>query len=287
VESSDEESPLSYAARRLQRSVIRPINEALQRASDEHAAPKPQVPHAGRGDVGPEGKPVDDSGALLAGEPLWKLAQDATRLRLMAGVQTEVQEAAAALQDLACQFAPADSNGPTHRLTDLREIQAHLPRGIQSQANGPYLVTNAENFTNWLGESLPTRPQMALCRCGQSAIKPFCDGTHAEIGFTAEKDKKRVTDQRDTYVGQQVTILDNRGTCQHSGYCTDRLATVFRLDTDPFVAPSGARIVGDARKASALWRHTVPYCCPSGSTLYGNSPPPRRASRSPTSANSS
>ena len=49
-------------------------------------------------------------------------------------------------------------------------------------------------------------------------------------------------DQRDTYPGQQVTIFDNRGICQHSGLCTDRLPTVFRTDAEPFVAPSGGRM---------------------------------------------
>jgi CDGSH-type Zn-finger protein/truncated hemoglobin YjbI len=260
AESSDEESPPSYAARRLQRSVIRPLEEALKRGgSDAQDAQGPHAPRAGGDEVGPQGKAADDWGALLAGEPLWQLARDATRLRLTAGVQAEVQEAAAALQDLACRFAPADGDGHADRLAELGEIQADLPCGIQSQANGPYLVTNAENFTNWLGESLPTRPQMALCRCGQSAIKPLCDGAHAEIGFTAEKDSKRVPDQRDTYVGQQVTILDNRGTCQHSGYCTDRLATVFRLDTDPFVAPSGGRMDEIIRAVRD---------CPSGALSY-------------------
>jgi uncharacterized Fe-S cluster protein YjdI/CDGSH-type Zn-finger protein/truncated hemoglobin YjbI len=51
-----------------------------------------------------------------------------------------------------------------------------------------------------------------------------------------------VPDQRDTYPGQQVTIFDNRGICQHSGLCTDRLATVFRTDKEPFVAASGGRM---------------------------------------------
>ena len=49
-------------------------------------------------------------------------------------------------------------------------------------------------------------------------------------------------DQRDTYPGQQVTIFDNRGICQHSGLCTDRLPTAFRTDAEPFVAPSGGRL---------------------------------------------
>jgi CDGSH-type Zn-finger protein len=73
-------------------------------------------------------------------------------------------------------------------------------------------------------------------------MKPFCDGTHTVNGFSGAKDPKRVPDRRDTYDGQDVTIFDNRGICQHSGLCTDRLAAVFRTDTDPFVAPSGGRM---------------------------------------------
>ena len=61
-------------------------------------------------------------------------------------------------------------------------------------------------------------------------------------GFSGEKDPSRVPDQRDSYPGQQVTVFDNRGICQHSGLCTDRLPTVFRTGAEPFVAPSGGRL---------------------------------------------
>ena len=108
--------------------------------------------------------------------------------------------------------------------------------------NGPYLVTNVPAVRTPLGETLTLPPQLALCRCGASATKPFCDGTHATNGFTDAKDPNRVPDQRDTYPGQQVTIFDNRGICQHSGLCTDRLPTAFRTGAEPFVAPSGARM---------------------------------------------
>jgi CDGSH-type Zn-finger protein len=45
--------------------------------------------------------------------------------------------------------------------------------------DGPYLVTNADDLSDWLGRPLPVRPQLALCRCGGSKIKPLCDGTAA------------------------------------------------------------------------------------------------------------
>jgi CDGSH-type Zn-finger protein/uncharacterized Fe-S cluster protein YjdI len=38
-----------------------------------------------------------------------------------------------------------------------------------------------------------------------------------------------------------VTIFDNRGICQHSGFCTDRLSAVFHAGGEPFVTPAGAR----------------------------------------------
>lgn len=131
---------------------------------------------------------------------------------------------------------------PGARLAELEEIQSGLAPTIQASRNGPYLVGGVDTITNWLGEPIPTRPQMALCRCGASAIKPLCDGAHAGVGFSAAKDPNRVADRTDTYVGQQVTIVDNRATCQHSGYCTDRLATVFHSGEEPFVTPSGGRM---------------------------------------------
>lgn len=208
----------SDVARRLRRSVIRPLEQLPPGDADGT-----DVPPNGPGD-------------------LWELAREATRLRLAPGLPTEVQEATAALQDLALSQEPADSAEHAARLAELRELQSGLNGGIRLQHNGPYLVTNAETLTDHLGRPLPVRPQMALCRCGGSATKPWCDGTHAENGFTDAKDPQRVPDRRDTYLGQQVTVLDNRGICQHAGYCTDRLATAFRVDAEPFVAPSGGRM---------------------------------------------
>ena len=173
---------------------------------------------------------------------LWDAALHATRLRARYGRSAPpgLLEATAALQDLAVRQAPAAERA--QRLAALADQMGNLRPGIITARNGPYLVTNAAAVRNHLGEPLILPPQLALCRCGASAMKPFCDGTHATSGFTDDKDPERVRDQRDTYPGEQVTIFDNRGICQHSGLCTDRLATAFRAGQEPFVAPSGGRM---------------------------------------------
>jgi CDGSH-type Zn-finger protein/truncated hemoglobin YjbI len=172
---------------------------------------------------------------------VWEAAQAATRiLAARAGaVAPELAEATAVLQILACELGPASEQA--ERRAELWRLQGGQPAGIRTARNGPYLATNVHRLANYLGEQIPIPPQVALCRCGGSAGKPFCDGSCASNGFTDAKDPKRVPDRLDTYNGLQVTVLDNRGTCQHSGLCTDRLATVFRAGQEPFVAPSGAR----------------------------------------------
>ena len=52
--------------------------------------------------------------------------------------------------------------------------------------NGPLLVRGQIDLRSSDGEPIEqTRNTVALCRCGVSAIKPFCDGTHKLINFTA------------------------------------------------------------------------------------------------------
>lgn len=55
--------------------------------------------------------------------------------------------------------------------------------------NGPYLVRGEFELTDQDGRVIETRRgTIALCRCGASRTKPFCDGTHKTIGFTAESE---------------------------------------------------------------------------------------------------
>jgi 3-phenylpropionate/trans-cinnamate dioxygenase ferredoxin subunit len=58
---------------------------------------------------------------------------------------------------------------------------------IRPKPNGPYLIEGAVDVYDTAGNKIPTedRPRIALCRCGASSNKPFCDGTHSKIGFQA------------------------------------------------------------------------------------------------------
>jgi len=58
---------------------------------------------------------------------------------------------------------------------------------ITCRPNGPYLVEGDVEIYDPTGARVDTtgRPRIALCRCGASVTKPFCDGTHSKIGFQA------------------------------------------------------------------------------------------------------
>ena len=60
------------------------------------------------------------------------------------------------------------------------------PLTIACRENGPLVVRGPVKVIDHLGNAyeLPTgKETIALCRCGQSGSKPFCDGTHKKIGF--------------------------------------------------------------------------------------------------------
>ena len=53
---------------------------------------------------------------------------------------------------------------------------------IKIKENGPYLVEGEFRLVDAAGVEVPIK-KSALCRCGGSTMKPFCDGTHSKIGF--------------------------------------------------------------------------------------------------------
>jgi CDGSH-type Zn-finger protein len=64
---------------------------------------------------------------------------------------------------------------------------------VRLRRNGPYIIEGGDvRVVDADGvERQPSRLPVALCRCGASAIKPFCDGSHARVGFASDADALR------------------------------------------------------------------------------------------------
>jgi CDGSH-type Zn-finger protein len=61
---------------------------------------------------------------------------------------------------------------------------------VRLRKNGPYVIEDdSVRVIDWNGnEYAVTRRPIALCRCGASTTKPFCDRTHSKIGFEAAEE---------------------------------------------------------------------------------------------------
>ena len=67
-------------------------------------------------------------------------------------------------------------------------MNAHpVTPSITACPDGPLLVRGEVDVLDAAGEPIPrTRKTFALCRCGVSTIKPFCDGTHKLVNFKTD-----------------------------------------------------------------------------------------------------
>jgi len=144
--------------------------------------------------------------------------------------------------------------------------------------NGPYYLLNdmqaspVPNLVRSSGDACSTVRGIALCRCGASKNKPFCDGTHSAIGFSDRKLADNRANKRDAYRGKRITVFDNRAICAHAGYCSDGLKSVFRYGVEPWIDPDGAAV----QEVIETIRR-----CPSGALSYAidgvEAAPPERA----------
>jgi CDGSH-type Zn-finger protein len=68
-----------------------------------------------------------------------------------------------------------------------RDAASAGPVTVTACANGPLIVRGDVDLVDEHGDPLEAhRRTIALCRCGASAIRPFCDGSHKAIGFRTE-----------------------------------------------------------------------------------------------------
>ena len=130
---------------------------------------------------------------------------------------------------------------------------------IECKPNGPYLVKNLDDLKDAHGDSIAAKPVMALCRCGGSSNKPFCDGTHNKNGFSGARLSGPSADKLESYRAKGITIHDNRSLCAHAGRCTDGLPLVFKYRQEPWI---------DAAAGTMEEIIEVIRRCPSGALSY-------------------
>jgi CDGSH-type Zn-finger protein len=171
----------------------------------------------------------------------------------------------------------------------LRHLASRAGQRVVIVANGPYLVygnvplvrkrkvmSEDRHPIAWQKtEVLATEETYALCRCGQSGSKPFCDGTHARIGFDgAEAADVRVTAARAkvlagsataasgevVHQGAGLVVRRDASLCMRAGFCVGRLKAIPALMADAADSDVRARIIGMVER------------CPSGSYTYALAP---------------
>lgn len=154
-----------------------------------------------------------------------------------------------------------------------RHGASDLVRRVVVVANGPYLVygdiplTRKQKVVSEGGDSvswkktdvLETEENYALCRCGRSASKPFCDGSHARVGFDGtETADTRLTAERQRILddGSGITVKRDGYLCMHAAFCVGRQRKIPAMMPDTADSDVRAQVIGMIDR------------CPSGSYTY-------------------
>jgi CDGSH-type Zn-finger protein len=152
--------------------------------------------------------------------------------------------------------------------------------------DGPYLVegalplANQHIVTNAAGESLdwregkkfPTTERYALCRCGQSGNKPFCDGTHKRVGFDGTETASREPFERQAkrFEGPTMILEDAEPLCAFGRFCdphgqiwnlvekTDQPGPRKLFEAEGAHCPGGRLVVKDRESGKAAEPHFHP-----------------------------
>ncbi|MGC2289771.1 MAG: CDGSH iron-sulfur domain-containing protein [Thermoplasmata archaeon] len=141
-------------------------------------------------------------------------------------------------------------------------VSGNVPVGVQT------IVPNTEGFPwDWAkGRTFETTATYALCRCGHSKNKPFCDGSHAKVRFDGRETASRqpYVRQAEASEGPARILLDAEGLCAFARFCdpggkiwslvgrSDDPAAKKLVDREAEHCPSGRLVVLDKLTGKAI-----------------------------------
>jgi CDGSH-type Zn-finger protein len=160
------------------------------------------------------------------------------------------------------EYVPADRGAreapPAFRITVTKDGPYLVEGGLPLVRKSIVYSEWHEPLTWRKDETLPADERYRLCRCGHSGHKPFCDGSHARVGFDgAETAPTEPSETRRTVAhGVRISVSDDRALCTHAGFCGNRVEKVG--DMIPHT--------GDSRVRFAVMQ--MVERCPSGRLIY-------------------
>jgi len=103
---------------------------------------------------------------------------------------------------------------------------------IDVPESGPFLVKGLKKLTDAQDQPIEmAKDVIALCRCGASKNKPFCDGAHKNIDWdpTETAEHGKTAHRRIEYDGDTFAITDDKALCWHAGFCVREYGHVWNL----------------------------------------------------------
>jgi len=138
----------------------------------------------------------------------------------------------------------------TGKKIDITEDGPYIVMGGIPLAQQTIGVNDGGESVKWVeGKAYPHQESYALCRCGQSRSKPFCDGSHATAGFdgTETADRSPYLKQAETIEGPVMNLTDVEGLCAFGRFCdpNGRVWNMVAETDDAEVRANFIRQVGD------------------------------------------
>ena len=131
---------------------------------------------------------------------------------------------------------------------------------IEERENGPLVAFGVSTMAGPDG-AISVKPVMALCRCGHSGNKPFCDGSHSAAGFESRGGAPAGRDRVIAYEGSEATVNYNPLLCSHAAECGRLASHVFNPAQKPWVQPDNGTLAE---------LQAVVTACPSGALSFAS-----------------